>query len=99
MAALKLPMWFIIEKNPTRESPASDADSGGVYAFSKVERVAKFMASRRATKWDVTHAKDRDGLIMAIADAHLRGETYMRLDPNLDGSGGERIFLTDLLAV
>jgi hypothetical protein len=99
MAKLKLPLWFVIERHPPRPSPTSDADSGGVYAFTEVHHVMEFMSSRTAMKRELTHAKEHGALIMVIANAHAVGESYIRLNPNLDGSGGERIPLADLIAI
>jgi hypothetical protein len=43
-------------------------------------------------------ADDRDGLVVLIADLHRLQIETLTLDPEKDGSGGEQLALSDLVA-
>jgi hypothetical protein len=43
-------------------------------------------------------ADDRDGLVVLIADLHRLNITTLSLDPEKDGTGGENIQLSDVVA-
>ena len=98
MAIIELPMWFATERTPTH-GPTACGESGGSYPFSDGHKLIEFMAQRTNSSWDVVYAKDREGLLIVIADAHIRGNAFVCLNPESDGTGGERIFLTDLIQV
>ena len=92
-------MWFATERNPTRQGPTPCGEPGGSYAFSDGHQLIEFMTNKSTSSWDVVYAQDREGLLMVIADAHIRGNAFVCLNPESDGTGGERIFLTDLIQV
>jgi len=73
-------------------------DVCGSYAFTDAADVMRFMVERSPARWDVVHATSREALIMVIADVHQCGATFICLNAEPDGSGGERVPLTDLLA-
>jgi hypothetical protein len=95
MSKLKLPIWFITE----RSLGTIMGDVCGSYAFTDADDVMKFMVERSPARWDVVHATSREALIMVIADVHQCGATFICLNSEPDGSGGERILLTDLIAI
>ena len=75
------------------------SEACGSYAFTEADDLLKFMVERSPARWDVVHATTREALVMVIADVHICGATFVCLDPETDGSGGERILLTDLIAI
>jgi hypothetical protein len=93
---LKRPLWFITEKNASNPQTGPRRDT---FAFSNYEKLTKFMTHSRAKSWDVVQAADRTGLLIVIADAHMRGCDAVYLDPDVDGQGGECIFLNNLLMI
>lgn len=95
MPKLELPLWFVTERSigPIR------SDVCGSFAFTEIDDVMKFMATRSPARWDVVHVTDREALVMVIADVHLCGATFVCMNCEPDGSGGEKVFLTDLIAV
>ena len=99
MAVLELPMWFATECSPARQGQTPCGEHGGSYAFSDGHQLVEFIAAQSTSSWDVVYAHDREGLLIVIADAHIRGNAYVCLTPESDGTGGERIFLTDLIQV
>ena len=98
MAIIELPMWFATERHPTRQGPTPCGVPGGSYAFSDGHTLIEFMAQRTSSSGDVVYANDREGLLMVIADAHVRGNSFC-LNPESDGTGGERTFRTDVIQV
>jgi hypothetical protein len=100
MHRLRLPMWFITERDPQGSPPNPPCgDSRATMAFSDTMKVLTYMASRQAGSWTIALVSDREGLIVIIADAHLEGVETICIDPELDGSGGEAIPLVDLIAI
>jgi hypothetical protein len=95
MSKLKLPVWFITE----RSLDSIEGDRCGSYAFTDADDVLRFMVERSPARWDVVHATSREAMIMVIADVHQCGATFICLNSEPDGSGGERILLTDLIAI
>ncbi len=95
MPKLQLPIWFVTERTigPVK------SDVCGSYAFTEVDDVMKFMVERSPARWDVVHATSREALVMVIADVHLCGAAFVCLNCEPDGSGGEQVFLTDLIAI
>jgi hypothetical protein len=91
---LKRPLWFITEKNAHETGPRRDT-----FAFSTYEKLSRFMAHSKARSWDVVEATDRTGLLIVVADAHMRGCDAVYLDPDVDGQGGECIFLKNLMMI
>ena len=85
---LKLPLWFVTDK-----------ESQDTLAFSDINRLRSFMLHSGIRAEDITVANDRDGLIAVVADAHMRGLSYVYVDPDSDGHGGQPLLLTDLMRV
>ena len=97
---LSLPIWFVTER--TRESPPLDQpcdSSRGVLAFSNTAKLTAFLAERQSGEWKINLVADREGLILIIAIAHNHGMDAICMDPELDGSGGEQVSLTELMSL
>ena len=92
---LELPLWFVTE----RTIELIRADVCGSFAFTNLDDVMKFMLKRSPARWDVVQVTDREALIVVIADVHLSGASFVCLNCEPDGSGGDKVFLTDLIAV
>jgi hypothetical protein len=95
---LSLPIWFVTERKqeamPTH--PPCD-EQGGVIAFSTTEKLTAFLAERTSGEWKINLVADRAWLILIIAIAHNRGMESICVDPDLNGTGGEKVLLNDLM--
>ena len=95
-----LPIWFLTERAQTSPIiPPSGEDPGGILAFSTTEKLTSFLAERKSGEWKINLVSDRGGLIFIIALAHNEGMESISMDPELDGSGGEQITLSDLMSL
>jgi hypothetical protein len=93
---LKRPLWFITEKNVSNLHAGPRRDT---FAFSGHDKLMEFMAHSKAGAWDVVKAADRTGLLIVVADAHMRGCDAVYLDPDANGKGGECVYLSNLLMI
>ena len=96
---LSLPLWIVTEHiQPSDPAQVSEKKSGIVLAFRSSEKLLKFMKSNLGGEWKMQMADDRDGLVVLIADLHRLEVTTLSLDPEKDGTGGEQVPLSDLVA-
>ena len=81
MPVLKLPLWFVTEREPKAGDPplAEDRDT---LAFSTFEKLTAFLDYGKAGVWDVVAATEREHLVIVVADVHLRGGDSVYVDPN-----------------
>jgi hypothetical protein len=98
MANLRLPLWFVYDRQSKvpAERPPCD-DPGSTLAFSTTAKLTAFLQARQAGKWKLSLACDAKNLLQMVADLHDRGEFQVCLDPEPDGSGGEKVMLAELL--
>ena len=94
---LKLPLRFATEKDARAgDSPEKARET---FVFSELKKLMAFLQFSHSTSFDVVTAVDRQGLIVVIADVHMRGGDAVYLHPDSDGYGGELVPLTDLMLV
>ena len=100
-AMLNLPIWFLTqERNAEPQSWHAPCDeSGAVIAFSTTEKLTAFLANRQSGEWKVSLVSDRAGLVFIVALAHNSGLESICFDLGPDGSGGEQIFLNELMSL
>ena len=98
MPDLLLPFWVITDrlaKVPPKNEPCNNVHS--IHAFTTTDKLTSFLSGRNAGSWRVNLVADREGLFLAIADAHQDGATVICFDPDVNGDGvqlhlrGERI--------
>jgi len=91
-----LPIWIVTEHiSPT--DPAHDKKPNAVLAFNGSDKLFKFVNKNLGGEWKIEMAADRDGLVILIADLHRLEITTLRLNPELDGTGGTELPLSDLM--
>ena len=96
---LTLPLWIVTEHiKPTDPEHTPESEPGSALAFSSSEKLLKFMKSNLGGEWKMQMADDRDGLVVLIADLHRLNITALTLNPENDGSGGEQIPLSNVVA-
>jgi hypothetical protein len=96
---LSLPIWIVTEHiQPSDPDQVSEKKSGIVLAFSSSEKLLKFMKANLGGEWKMQMADDRDGLVVLIADLHRLEVGTLSLDPEKNGTGGEQVPLSDLVA-
>ena len=96
---LRLPLWFVTEHVQLDGSDDTPCDVPEVaMAFTSVNGMLEFQLAHEGGEWKMSLAADRDGLIIVIADLHRAGTTTIVLDSETDGTGGEQVSLTDLMA-
>jgi hypothetical protein len=98
IAMLRLPLWFVAERKH-ESSPVHTTcdDPGAMLAFSTTQKLTAFLSERKAGEWKINLVGEREELILVIAIAHNQGLEAICLDPEEDGSGGERVSLNDLM--
>jgi hypothetical protein len=98
MAKLRLPLWFVYDRQPKvpAEHPLCD-DPGLALAFSTTAKLTAFLHARQAGKWKLSLSCDAKNLLGVVAEFHERGEFQVCLDPEPDGTGGEKVMLAELL--
>ena len=95
---LKLPLWVVTEHiHPTDSDNTPDKIAGAALAFSRSEKLLKFVGKNRGGEWKMQMADDRDGLVILIADLHRLEIGALSLDPDIDGTGGTHLPLSDLM--
>jgi hypothetical protein len=98
-AMLTLPLWIVTEHiQPTNPDHTPEHESGTALAFSTSGKLFKFMSAHLGGEWKMQMAADRDGLVILIADLHRLQITSLVLDPEKDGTGGEPVPLSALVA-
>ena len=99
MPPLKLPLWFVTDKEPKGldEPPRNEAPA--TLAFTDRLKLNAFLAHTKTDAYEVATARSREGLIAVVADLQLRGENAVYVDPDIDGHGGRCVYLTDLIRV
>jgi hypothetical protein len=99
MTDLRLPLWIVTTKDAQTHpihSPCDDPKA--MHAFTAGEKMTDYLTQRTAGSWKVTLVDDRTSLILALADAHLKGSAILCVDPETDGSGGHPVTLARLMA-
>jgi hypothetical protein len=97
---LKLPLWTVTEHVQTSDADPIPCDEPGkAVAFGSSTKLFAFLNSHLDGEWKMTMAADRDGLVIMIADLHRANIDTICLDPKVDGTGGEQVPLTDLMAL
>jgi len=93
---LTLPLWFVTEHiHPTSLESTPAVALGRAFAFSSIVKLAAYKRVNRGGE----AADDREGLVIVVADLHRLGIAWLLLDPQNDGTGGEQIPLSDLVAL
>src|SRR4029079_17532968 len=96
---LTLPLWIVTEHiKPTDPEHTPESEPGAALAFSSSEKLLKFMKANLGGEWKMQMADDRDGLVVLIADLHRLNIATLSLEPEKDGTGGETMPLTDVVA-
>jgi len=96
---LTLPLWIVTEHiKPTDPEHTPESEPGSALAFSSSEKLLKFMKANLGGEWKMQMADDRDGLVVLIADLHRLNIATLSLDPEKNGTGGENIPLSDVVA-
>ncbi len=96
---LRLPLWIVTEHiKPTDPDHTPENELGSTLAFSSSEKLLKFTKANPGGEWKMQMADDRDGLVVLIADLHRFNIATLSLDPEKDGTGGENIQLSDVVA-
>jgi hypothetical protein len=98
MAKLRLPLWFVYNRQPKipAEHPPCD-DPVATLAFSTTVKLVSFLEARQGGKWKISLARDAKSLLGMVADFHERSEFQVCLDPEPNGNGGEKVMLAELL--
>ena len=97
---VKLPLWTVSEHIQTGEAdPIPCNGPGTAVGFSSSAKLFAFLKAHMDGEWKMAMAADRDGLIILIADLHRANVETICLDPELDGTGGQQVPLTDLMAL
>jgi len=98
MELLRLPIWFVKERDRTVEAKHTPCDDpGATVAFTNTGRLTAFLRTGRSGRWDIQLASDYNELILAISDLHASGTSAVCMDPDVDGSGGEHVFINRIL--
>ena len=98
MAELRLPLWFATERKPRHAvalSPCDDQNATVVFTHS--DALSELIFGAGAALWRIELVADHKELLAMIADLHDRGLASVRLNPELDGTGGEDLPLRALL--
>jgi hypothetical protein len=96
---LQLPLWTVTEHiKPSDPENVTRTKPGTMLAFGSSDKLLRFMTANVGGEWKMEMAADREGLIILIADLHRLEIETIRLNPELDGTGGEQITLADLVA-
>jgi len=99
MENLKLPFWIVTDPrrapNPARRFPCNDPFA--LHAFTTAETLAPFLEAHKHERWDVTLIVEHQALQTLFADAEQRGATHICFDPDPDGSGGDLLYMADVL--
>jgi len=97
---LRPPFWVVTNRTGQSPSPIEPCDDPkALHAFSSTDRLTAFLEEREAGSWKVSLVACREGLVLAVADAHLNGATSFCFDPAPDGSGGQPLGLRELLTL
>jgi hypothetical protein len=96
---LKLPIWAVTEHIQTVIEPLPCSIPGKAAIFTSSDKLIAFFTAHMRGEWKATMAADRDGLIVMIADFHRAQIETLVVDPNLDGSGGQEVPLTELMSL
>ena len=94
---LNLPIWTVTEHVQTSDPDQNPCEPGSALAFSSSAKLFQFLDANKGGEWKMAMGSDRDGLVILIADFHRANVTTIRVDPALDGSGGQEIALGDLM--
>jgi hypothetical protein len=97
---LTLPLWIVTEHiKPTDPEHTPVNEPGAALAFNSSDKLLKFMKANLGGEWKMQMADDRDGLVVLIADLHRINIAALMLNPGKDGTGGEQVPLSDLVAL
>src|SRR5688572_29366014 len=95
-----LPLWAVTDHIETGDvEPLPCSEPGKAAVFSTSERLFAFLKAHLRGGWKISMAADRDGLIVLIADFHRANIQTIIVDPELDGSGGREVPLTQFVAL
>jgi hypothetical protein len=93
------PLWAIMDHIETGDvDPLPCSEPGNAAVFSTSDKLFEFLHNNLRGGWKISMAADRDGLIVMIADFHRANVKTIIVDPELDGSGGEELPLTEFMA-
>jgi hypothetical protein len=94
-----LPLWAVIDHIETGDvEPLPCSEPGKAAVFSTSDRLFAFLNNNLRGGWKILMAADRDDLIVLIADFHRSNIHTIIVDPELDGSGGQELQLTEFMA-
>jgi hypothetical protein len=94
---LTLPLWLLNDRHKTLDTSNACDDAQAMVAFTSTDQVAEFLKSHEAGRWQISLVSDRDSLVIALAEMHLTEDVSLCLDPDIDGSGGEKVELSELI--
>lgn len=98
MLELPIPIWMLQAQQTDANRPNNPCDlAGQVVAFSDTAKAAQFLMKRREGRWTLDMLRTRSGLFSLISDLHTRDIEAICLDPEVDGTGGTKVTLVDLL--
>ena len=97
-ANLRLPLWFVYDRKPNVPPEYQPCDDpNGALAFSTTENLLAFLNARQGGTWNLKMVCEAKGLFDIVAELHKRTGIQVCLDPEPDGSEGERVTLAELL--
>jgi hypothetical protein len=85
-----MPLWFARERHPNAEQKPTSV-------FTKTEGIAALLNASAPGQWRIDLVADRRELLVEIADLHDQEQSFVCLNPEPDGSGGEPVTLVELM--
>jgi hypothetical protein len=95
---LTLPLWVIFPRrveSPPAPEPCDEPSH--VVAFSESDKAMNYMNSRQSGAWKLDHVLTEPQLLLIVRDLHHHQIGAICLNPEPDGSGGTKVWLTDII--
>jgi hypothetical protein len=93
------PLWAITDHIVTGDAePLPCSEPGTAVVFGTSDKLLGFITKHLGGGWKMSMAADRDGLIVMISDFHRANVNTIIIEPELDGSGGQVLSLTEFMA-
>ena len=93
MSEIRLPLWFISE----RQRPIVPGAS--MLAFSKTARATAYLCARPSGELRIQLIADAETLLALVADLHELGEEHVLMDVSPHGAGGIRVSIAQLASL
>jgi hypothetical protein len=95
----KFPLWAITDHIVAGDvDPLPCSEPGKAAVFGTPDKLLAFLTKNLGGGFKILMAADRDGLIVMIADFHRANVHTIIFEPELDGSGGREVSLTEFMA-